>query len=105
MVICIEGTIGAGKTSLINTPDARNPDKYAYYPEPIEQWERPGGPGGNTVTVADSIVLPHGHIWNRAFFRSVVPKLTRRFPISSFFPLKLQRSKKFIWNAFQILFL
>jgi len=44
MVICIEGAIGAGKTSLINTLKARNPDKYTYYPEPIEQWERPGGP-------------------------------------------------------------
>jgi len=62
MVICIEGAIGAGKTSLINTLKARNPDKYAYYPEPIEQWERPGGPLENFYADPERYVLDFSNV-------------------------------------------
>jgi len=39
--VVFEGNIGAGKTSLARLVQACNPDRFRFYPEPIDQWNLP----------------------------------------------------------------
>lgn len=38
-VICVEGSIACGKTSLINGIEKRFPYSYVGFAEPVEQWK------------------------------------------------------------------
>lgn len=40
--IGFEGNIGAGKTSLIRLVTAREPRRFRFYPEPLDEWEALG---------------------------------------------------------------
>lgn len=40
--ICFEGNIGAGKTSLARMVQSRDPSRFAFYPEPVQEWKSTG---------------------------------------------------------------